>query len=58
MLDDDLVDFSMSLPAKMKVRGLTLRPFFKRALRDFSAAADSAQTQARVRDALRRLACA
>jgi asparagine synthase (glutamine-hydrolysing) len=35
MLDDDLVDFSLSLPAKMKVRGLTLRPFFKRALRDF-----------------------
>jgi asparagine synthase (glutamine-hydrolysing) len=35
MLDDDLVDLSLSLSVTMKVRGLTLRPFFKRALRDF-----------------------
>jgi len=35
LLDDDLVDFSLSLPASMKVRGLTLRYFFKNALRDF-----------------------
>lgn len=35
MLDDDLVDFSLALPASYKVRGLTLRWFFKRALQDF-----------------------
>ena len=35
LLDDDLVDFSLTLPASMKVRGLTLRYFFKSALRDF-----------------------
>jgi asparagine synthase (glutamine-hydrolysing) len=35
MLDDDLLDLSLDLPASMKVRGLTLRPFFKRALKDF-----------------------
>ncbi|MDQ3445119.1 MAG: asparagine synthase C-terminal domain-containing protein [Pseudomonadota bacterium] len=35
LLDDDLVDFSVELPASMKVRGLTLRYFFKDALRDF-----------------------
>lgn len=35
LLNDDLVDFSVALPASMKVRGLTLRWFFKRALRDF-----------------------
>jgi asparagine synthase (glutamine-hydrolysing) len=35
LLDDDLVDFSLALPASMKVRGLTLRWFFKHALRDF-----------------------
>jgi asparagine synthase (glutamine-hydrolysing) len=35
MLDDDLLDLSLDLPASMKVRRLTLRPFFKRALRDF-----------------------
>lgn len=35
LLDDALVDFSLSLPASMKVRGLTLRYFFKEALRDF-----------------------
>jgi len=35
MLDDDLVAFSGALPARMKVRGTTLRWFFKHALRDF-----------------------
>lgn len=35
MLDDQLVDFSARVPANIKVRGLTLRYFFKRALRDF-----------------------
>ena len=34
-LDDDLVDFSLELPASMKVYRLTLRHFFKAALRDF-----------------------
>ena len=34
-LDDDLVNFSLGLPASMKVRRLTLRHFFKIALRDF-----------------------
>jgi asparagine synthase (glutamine-hydrolysing) len=34
-LDDDLVDFSLSLPASMKVRHLRLRHFFKTALSDF-----------------------
>ena len=34
-LDDELVDFSLTLPASMKVRGLTLRYFFKSALRGF-----------------------
>ena len=34
-LDDDLVTFSLSLPASMKVHRLTLRHFFKTALRDF-----------------------
>jgi len=34
-LDDGLLDFSLSLPPSMKVRGLTLRYFFKDALRDF-----------------------
>ncbi len=35
LLDDELVDFSLTLPASMKVRRLTLRYFFKEALRDF-----------------------
>jgi asparagine synthase (glutamine-hydrolysing) len=35
MLDDDLVAFSGTLPAHLKVRGTTLRWFFKRALRGF-----------------------
>jgi asparagine synthase (glutamine-hydrolysing) len=35
LLADDIVDLSLRLPASLKVRGLTLRYFFKRALRDF-----------------------
>ncbi|MCX7902333.1 MAG: asparagine synthase C-terminal domain-containing protein, partial [Burkholderiaceae bacterium] len=35
LLDDELVDFSLRLPPSLKVRGLTLRYFFKQALRDF-----------------------
>jgi asparagine synthase (glutamine-hydrolysing) len=34
-LDDDLVTFSLGLPASMKVRRFALRHFFKVALRDF-----------------------
>jgi asparagine synthase (glutamine-hydrolysing) len=34
-LDDEIVDFSLRLPASFKVRGLTLRHFFKAALRGF-----------------------
>jgi asparagine synthase (glutamine-hydrolysing) len=39
MLDDDLLDLSLELPPTLKVRGTTLRPFFKQALRDFLPAA-------------------
>lgn len=35
LLDDALVAFSATLPSQMKVRGMRLRYFFKRALRDF-----------------------
>ena len=35
LLDDRLVDFSLRLAPSLKVRGLTLRWFFKDALRDF-----------------------
>jgi asparagine synthase (glutamine-hydrolysing) len=35
LLDDALLEFSMRLPAAYKVRGLTLRWFFKEALRGF-----------------------
>jgi asparagine synthase (glutamine-hydrolysing) len=35
LLDDDLADFSMTLPEEFKVKGQTLRWFFKEALRDF-----------------------
>lgn len=34
LLDDDLVDFSMTLPPRFKLRGKQLRWFFKRALAD------------------------
>ena len=34
-LDDDLLTFSLGLPASMKVRHFALRPFFKVSLRDF-----------------------
>lgn len=35
LLTAELTDFSLRLPASLKVRGLTLRYFFKRALRNF-----------------------
>lgn len=35
MLDDRLIEFSMSLPADLKLRGTQLRWFFKDALKDF-----------------------
>lgn len=35
LLDDRIVDFSLRLPPSLKVRGLTLRWFFKDALRGF-----------------------
>lgn len=35
MLDHRLVDLSMRVPVSMKMRGLALRSFFKRATRDF-----------------------
>ena len=35
MLDDRLVEFSRHLPAELKLRGTTLRWFFKKALSDF-----------------------
>lgn len=34
-LADEIVDFSLGLPASFKVKGLKLRPFFKAALRGF-----------------------
>jgi asparagine synthase (glutamine-hydrolysing) len=34
-LNDEICDFSLRLPQHLKVRGLTLRYFFKRALREF-----------------------
>ena len=35
MLDDDLVDFSLKIPASMKLRRNELRYFFKKAMADF-----------------------
>ena len=35
LLTDELIDFSLSLPAEYKLKGLQLRWFFKEALRDF-----------------------
>lgn len=35
LLDDHLLDFSLTLAPRLKVQGLTLRYFFKYALRDF-----------------------
>ena len=35
LLDEELVEFSARVPAKMKLRGLQLRYFFKKALSDF-----------------------
>ena len=35
LIDDDLLDFSLGLPADYKLKGLKLRWFFKEALKDF-----------------------
>ena len=35
MLHDSIIDFSLALPPELKLRGTTLRWFFKRALADF-----------------------
>jgi asparagine synthase (glutamine-hydrolysing) len=35
LLDEPIIAFAAALPAELKVRGFTLRYFFKRALRDF-----------------------
>jgi len=35
LLDEELVEFSTHIPAALKLKGLTLRYFFKRAMRDF-----------------------
>jgi len=35
LLSDELVDFSLTLPTEWKLKGFTLRWFFKEALRDF-----------------------
>lgn len=35
MLDDDLVDFSLRIPASLKIRRLDLRHFYKQAMQDF-----------------------
>jgi asparagine synthase (glutamine-hydrolysing) len=35
MLDDELVEFSMRIPAAMKIRGQELRHFYKKAMADF-----------------------
>jgi asparagine synthase (glutamine-hydrolysing) len=45
LLDEPLVDFSARLPAPMKLRGTTLRWFFKHALRDFLPPAVIAKTK-------------
>ena len=55
-LDDDLVNFSLSLPASMKVHRLTLRHFFKTALQRFSSARDYPQEKTWLRLAVRTLA--
>ena len=35
LLDEEVVEFSTRIPAALKLKGLTLRYFFKRAMRDF-----------------------
>lgn len=45
LLDDALVAFSGELPPSLKVRGLSLRYFFKRALKDFLAPETLAKTK-------------
>jgi len=45
MLDDDLVELSGEIPARLKVKGLKLRYFFKRALKDVLAPETIAKTK-------------
>jgi asparagine synthase (glutamine-hydrolysing) len=45
MLDDDLVELSGEIPAALKVKGLKLRYFFKRALKDVLAPETLAKTK-------------
>ncbi len=45
LLDDDLVEFSGEIPASLKVKGLKLRYFFKRALKDVLPPATIAKTK-------------
>jgi asparagine synthase (glutamine-hydrolysing) len=45
MLDDDLVELSGEIPAALKVKGLKLRYFFKRALKDVLAPETIAKTK-------------
>ena len=43
LLDEEVVEFSTRIPAALKLKGLTLRYFFKRAMRDFLPAATLAK---------------
>jgi len=45
LLDDDLVEFSGEIPVSLKVKGLKLRYFFKRALKDVLPPATIAKTK-------------
>jgi asparagine synthase (glutamine-hydrolysing) len=45
LLDDELVEFSGEIPAALKIKGLKLRYFFKRALRDVLAPETIAKTK-------------
>jgi len=45
LLDDELVEFSGEIPASLKVKGLKLRYFFKRALKDVLPPATIAKTK-------------
>ena len=57
LLDDRLVDFSLRLDPELKLKGLTLRWFFKEALQGFPARRDHHQEEARLRPAVRGLGC-
>jgi asparagine synthase (glutamine-hydrolysing) len=45
LLDDELVEFSGEIPAALKIKGLKLRYFFKRALKDVLAPETIAKTK-------------